>query len=175
MVALLRAVNVGGTGKIGMADLRAVATACGHTDVRSYIQSGNLVFATEVGDPETVAAGLEAAIAAAGDVRPAVIVRTRKELASVVTGNPYVRRGEDPTHLHAVFYRTPEEASIRLPDIKVYAPEKAVAKGRERYLLLPGGMGRSKLAVDLNRGAGGRGTARNWRTVTKLLEMAGEG
>jgi uncharacterized protein (DUF1697 family) len=178
MVALLRGVNVGGRGKLPMADLRAVATACGYGGVRTYIQSGNLVLTADDPAPATgdVARTLRRAIAAATDVDPAVIVRTAAELVAVAAANPFLRRGEDPDKLHVVFLEGPAEGALDDVDLPAFAPEEAVATGREVYLFLPDGMGRSKLAVEIGRKGrpAKEGTARNWRTVTRLLAMAGE-
>ncbi len=172
MVALLRGVNVGGRSKLAMADLRNAATACGHERVRSYIQSGNLVFATSTTSTQAIADQLGEVIADRTQVRPEVMVRTRDELADVVARNPYVQRGDDAAHLHVVFASGEAEKSLAFIDLARYAPEEAAAVGRQLYLLLPSGMGRSKLAADLARVKGPSGTTRNWRTVTKLLEMA---
>ena len=174
MVALLRGVNVGGKGKLAMADLRTAAEACGYDNVRTYIQSGNLVFVAPSGSPQAVAERLRETIAATTQVQPEVIVRTRDELAAVVKQNPYAQRGEDAAHMHVVFAGGEEEASLGSIDLAPYAPEEAVAIARQLYLFLPTGMGRSKLAADLARGKGPSGTTRNWRTVNKLLEMADE-
>jgi len=171
MVALLRGVNVGGRSSLAMADLRAIAEGCGHDDVRTYIQSGNVVFATTKRSPDAVARELEAAIAEATSVHPDVVVRTRAQLAKVVDANPFLQRGEDEKHLHVVFM-APGGAEPKLPDLDPFLPEELAVVGTERYLFLPGGMGRSKLAAALSRQKGAVGTARNWRTVTKLLEMA---
>lgn len=172
MVALLRAVNVGGGGKLPMADLRAVATECGFDDVATYVQSGNLVFTTREDDGAVVAATLRAALAAATGVDTDVMVRTRGELRNVVDANPFVDRTDDPTRLHVVF--TAETAEVPDLDATAFLPEEVAAIGRELYLYLPGGIGRSKLAVRVTGRKGPRGTARNWRTVTTLLEMVSE-
>ena len=174
MVALLRGVNVGGKGKLAMADLRAAAEACGYENVRTYIQSGNLVFVAPPGSALVVAERLRETIADTTQVQPQVIVRTRDELAAVVEQNPYAQRGEDAAHLHVVFAGGEDEASLGSIDLAAYAPEEAAAVGRQLYLFLPSGMGRSKLAVDLARHTGPSGTTRNWRTVNKLMEMADE-
>jgi uncharacterized protein (DUF1697 family) len=175
MVALLRGVNVGGKSSLSMSDLRAVAESCGYEHVRTYIQSGNLVFeAPARATSATVAKQLELAIADATVVEPEVVARTRAELAAAVDGNPFASRGEDPAHLHVVFTTGQAKASLGSIDLAGYAPEEAAAVGQHLYLFLPSGMGRSKLAADLSRRRGSTGTARNWRTVTKLLGMAGE-
>jgi uncharacterized protein (DUF1697 family) len=121
-----------------------------------------------------VARRLAAAIAAGTSVAPAVLVRTRSQLAKVVRDSPFLARGEDPTHLHVTFTDKPAAAGVARLDLPAYAPEEAIAIGKELHLLLPNGMGRSKLAVDLARQKGAVGTTRNWRTVTTLVGMADE-
>ena len=173
MVALLRGINVGGRGKLPMADLRAIATDLGFDDVATYIQSGNLVLSTSA-SAASVTRDLAAAIAAGTSVTPAVLVRTRSQLAKVVRDNPFLARGEDAAHLHVTFTDGPAAAVVAQLDLPGYAPEEAIAVGKELHLFLPNGMGRSKLAADLARQKGPVGTTRNWRTVTTLLAMADE-
>jgi uncharacterized protein (DUF1697 family) len=171
MVALLRGVNVGGRGKLPMADLRAIAEDLGYGEVATYIQSGNLVLTTSA-SAATVARDLAAAIAAGTSVAPAVVVRTRSQLAKVVRDSPFLARGEDEGHLHVTFTDGPASAAVAGLDLAPYAPEEATAIGKELHLFLPNGLGRSKLAADLSRQKGTVGTTRSWRTVTKLLAMA---
>ena len=164
MVALLRGINVGGRTTLPMADLRRVATDLGYGDVATYIQSGNLLLRT--GRRATqVARELASGIASLGGVAPEVTVRTRSELAEVVADNPFIRRGEDPARCHVLF----DDGPVSVP-LGAHAPEEAVAAGREIYLFLPNGVGRSPLAKELTRATAG--TMRSWRTVTKLLELA---
>jgi uncharacterized protein (DUF1697 family) len=170
MVALLRGVNVGGKNKLAMADLRNIAEECGLGQVRTYIQSGNLVCTSVETSTEIVADELRRAIAEHTDVRPNVIVRTRDELAAVVQQNPFARR--DQAHLHVVFIGGSDDASLGPVDADAYAPEEAAVVGQHLYLYLPSGMGRSKLAADLARHGGSNATTRNWRTVISLLELA---
>jgi uncharacterized protein (DUF1697 family) len=174
MVALLRGINVGGRTRLTMAQLREVAESCGCEQVRTYIQSGNVVFASAERDTEVVAETLQAAITNQTSVSPVVMVRTRDELARVVAKNPFLARGADPAHLHVVFTDGPAEPVVGSIDLARYEPEDAAVFGRQLYLFLPGGMGRSKLAADLGRQKSPNGTARNWRTVTKLLAIAAE-
>ena len=173
MVALLRGVNVGGKGSLAMADLRAIATELGYDAVATYIQSGNLVLATG-GSGAKVSKELAAAIAASSSVQPAVVVRTRSQLAKVVAGNPFLERGEDPDKVHVVFMDGSAKAALAKVDLPKYEPDEAIPVGSELHLFLPNGVGRSKLAADLGRQKGAVGTQRSWRTVTKLLEMADE-
>ena len=171
MVALLRGVNVGGKGSLPMADLRRVATDLGYDDVATYIQSGNLVLRTS-DSASKVTNDLASAIAGLGGVKPAVMVRSRSQLAKVVDANPFLRRGEDASLCHVTFMETAASGALGALDLDKYEPEEAKAVGKELFLFLPGGMGRSKLAADLARNKQAVGTTRNWRTVTKLLEMA---
>jgi len=172
MVALLRGVNVGGATRVPMADLRRVVTDAGYGAVRTYVNSGNVLLTTGGTDTEEVAAVLRAAFAEAFDLAPDVVVRTREELHAVVGANPFLDRDDDPTHHHVVFL--PGTQVARVPDVEVTGPEDLAAAGRELYLYLPHGIGRSELAARLSRRGGPRGTSRNWRTVTTLARMADE-
>ncbi|MBO3088668.1 DUF1697 domain-containing protein [Cellulomonas dongxiuzhuiae] len=172
MVALLRGVNVGGTTRVPMADLRRVVVEAGYGAVRTYVNSGNVVLTADGTDTEAVAATLRAACAAAFPVAPDVVVRTRDELHAVLAANPFLDRDDDPTHHHVVFLSG--TAPARDPDVEVTPPEDLAVAGREVYLYLPHGIGRSPLAARLARRPGPAGTSRNWRTVTTLARMADE-
>lgn len=177
-VALLRGINVGGRNKVAMAELRDVVSSLGHTDVATYIQSGNVVF-TAVGDTRRLGADLERAIAESLGVSPSVVVISRDELAQVVRDNPYPDES-NPKAVHVVFLpkRAGREAAGALGEILERAADaggRDTAKlvGRVIYLHTPDGFGRSKLAEFLMRSARPElvGTARNWATVTRLLDM----
>ncbi len=178
-VALLRGVNVGGNNKLAMADLRAAVASLGHTDVATYIQSGNVVFTAREADTAALAAALEQAIAQACGVRPRVVVLSRDELGQVVRDNPY-QAEPNPRYVHAVFFSEQPGAAVR--EQIATAERQAAGKGgrdevtmvgRTLYLHTPDGYGRSELAARLNRAGGGAaaGTARNWATVTRLLAL----
>jgi uncharacterized protein (DUF1697 family) len=180
-VALLRGINVGGHNKVAMADLRDMAAALGHTDVATYIQSGNVVFTSAQTDTASMAHALEREIADRLGVRPAVVVVSGAELAQVMADNPFP--GEiDNKALHAVFCRDEIDsgdvghvaaAAQRARDAG--SRDEAVVVGRTLYLRTPDGMGRSDLAARLARSrVQNAGTARNWATVTKLMAMLGE-
>src|SRR5690606_21637649 len=111
-----------------MSDLRTVAERCGYEDVRTYIQSGNLVLRTKERRPATVATTLRDALAEAVGLEEPVVVRTRAQLQAVVDRNPYLQQGEDPAHLHVVFLE--RKGSIAL-DLEAYAPEHATVVGEE--------------------------------------------
>jgi uncharacterized protein (DUF1697 family) len=177
-VALLRGINVGGRNKVAMSALRQVVASLGHSEVATYIQSGNVVFSSPLTDTGRLAADIEKAIAERMKVRPRVIVLSRDELAAVVADNPY----PDEPHarrLHAVF-RDAEpgpEALAALAAAQASAAargggDEARFVGRTLYLHTPDGYGRSELAAQLaRRPATSAGTARNWATVTRLLGL----
>ena len=168
-VGLLRGINVGGNNKLPMADLRALCEGAGFTDVRTYVQSGNVVFGAK-GAEKTVAQKLHGAIAAATGLDLVLTLRTGAELRAIVAGNPFPAIS-DGTKLHAMFLSAPPGEITVGPD--AYPPDTYVVAGREIYLALPDGMGRSKLAEVLGRQKALKGaTARNWKTVLALTEMA---
>jgi uncharacterized protein (DUF1697 family) len=173
LVALLRGINVGGKGALPMATLREVAEGLGYEDVRTYIQSGNLVLTTK-DSAAKVEQRLAKAVADLGGVTPDVAVRTPAQLAQVVEASPFLARGEDPAHLHVLFLIDAGTKTGTFEDLKRDEGEELVTIGQEVHLFLPNGVGRSPLALALGK-RGPRGTMRNWRTVTKLLAMAGDG
>jgi uncharacterized protein (DUF1697 family) len=183
-VALLRGINVGGGGKIVMADLRQVVNALGHRDVATYIQTGNVVFTTSRTDIAALARELEAEIAARFGVKTSAIVLSRPELAEVVDRNPYPAE-PNPRFVHVVFLPgEPDEAmSLALTDAVAAAaglgsPDRAVLLGRAVYLHTPDGFGISELARSLllkRSSPVAAGTARNWATVTKVLSLCDAG
>jgi uncharacterized protein (DUF1697 family) len=170
-IALLRGVNVGGKSLVSMAELRSLFTSLGFGDVQTYVQSGNVVFAAR-GKAERLAARIEREIAAAFDVKPAVILRTPAELERAAKGNPYARA--DTSKLHVVFLdRAPTKSALAKLDPDRSPGDELTVKRREIYLHLPKGAGRSKLTLDyLERVLGVRGTQRNWKTLLKLIELS---
>lgn len=165
LVALLRAVNVGGTGMLPMVDLAALCTDIGFADVRTYIQSGNVVFWTALSD-EKAAATLAKALAAHMGQPVDVIVRDAQALARILQRNPF--RDEEPARV--VVLCCAERVPKGLVD-GLTGPdgELVVAGERDVYIHYPNGQGRSKLKLPK---ALGICTARNVNTVTKLLAMA---
>jgi uncharacterized protein (DUF1697 family) len=177
-IALLRGINVSGRNKVVMADLRQVAAALGHTEVATYIQSGNLVFTSPDDSTTSLADALEQQIARSLAVHPAVVVLPRAGLAQVIADNPFPREAS-PKCVHAVFRRqdmTPDAiAAIMTAQQSARAKgslDEVVIVGQTLYLHTPGGLGRSELAAQLARTSGQTGgTARNWATVTRLMAM----
>lgn len=174
-IALLRAINVGGTKKLLMADLRAMFEAAGCTDVRTYIQSGNVVFRAEPALAERIPALIEAEIATTKGFQVPVVTRAAAELDAVVIGNPFLASGADSAQLHVGFLaEAPTTARIAELDPDRSPQDAFEVRGREVYLHFPNGTARSKLTVDyFDRTLGTTITIRNWRTIGKLREMAG--
>lgn len=170
VIALLRAVNVGGR-KVTSAQLKAVATGLGHASVVTYVNSGNLVLVPT--DDADVATGLSAALADELGFDVPVIARTLEEWDAVVSDVPLPT--DDPTHLVAVFWDGPVATTTSDFDPSRYGRETVAWAGRETYAYYPDGQGRSKLTIDvLSKAAGRVGTARNWNTVLALQKLARE-
>jgi uncharacterized protein (DUF1697 family) len=181
-VALLRGINVGGRNRVAMAALREVVQSLGHTEVATYIQSGNVVFTSADADTARIAGALERAIADRLGVRPKVVVLTRDQLARVVADNPFPDES-NPRHVHAVFRNEPpgpdELAAVAAAEQRARdqrSRDQARVVGGTLFLHTPDGLGRSELAAELTRVGRSRtaelaGTARNWATVQKLLAL----
>lgn len=168
-VALLRGVNVGGHNKVPMAQLRQTVESIGATNVATYIQSGNVVLTSPL-SAQQLRAALERVIAEQLGVNPTVMTRTADELAAVVEQTPYPEAADNTVHI-AFLHEPPGDATIeRLHAIET-GDETLAVRGREIYLHLPKGLGRSKLADEMGRQLKQPTTMRNWRTVNKLLEM----
>jgi len=169
-IGLLRGINVGGRARLTMADLRATAEGCGFTDVRTYVQSGNVVFRAN-GSAKKVGSALRSAIATATELDPAIAMRTARQLTTVIEQCPF----DDVANVHVAFLvdGVPKEAPEPKLDAAALLPEEFAVRSRETYLYLPNGLGRSKLAEALTRGKSTHhATMRNWRTVTALATMA---
>ena len=182
-VALLRGINLGGKNKVAMSDLRTLVTELGHADVSTYIQSGNVLFTARAdADTSTLATVMTEAISVRLGVNSPVVVVSRSGLAEIVAANPFP--GEpDPRRVHAVVLSEPPwpELETKLDAARAKSAaagggDQVVAVGRTLYLHTPEGYGRSILAEALLRivsspKSGATGTARNWATMTKLLEL----
>lgn len=174
-VALLRGVNLAGRNKVSMPELRSALESLGLEDVVTYIQSGNVVFRNRGGRAPQLAGRIERQIAEAFGIEVVVILRTPAELAKIARGNPFLRSGADPSKLHVLFLSgKPTTKAVEQLDPKRSPPDEFKLAGREIYLHMPNGFGRSKLTVDyFERRLGVDASARNWRTLTKLLDLAG--
>ena len=168
-VALLRGINVGGRRKVPMADLRAVAEALGLEDPRTYVASGNLVFASEEA-PDVMEARLERGIEARFGFHVDVIVRAADEWAGYCEANPFPEEsGRAPNLvLLVVGKQAPDEEALKRLRARATAEEKVELRGDAIWIWFANGAGRSKIGLAPGRGVW---TSRNWRTVVKLKEM----
>lgn len=175
LIALLRAVNVGGR-KLPMAELRALCGELGWEDVETYIQSGNVVFRAE-GGSGAIEARLEKAIQARFDLDVPVIVRSAAQWAGYAEANPFPQVARDaPNRLHLLVSKAPPKADAAATLMERARDGESVrAAGGALWFHYPEGAGTSKLTPALiDRASGSPSTARNWRTVVKLKEMAEE-
>jgi uncharacterized protein (DUF1697 family) len=163
-IVFLRAVNVGGTGKLPTGDLKQLCERAGFRNVRTYIASGNVV-ADRDGAEAKAKAVLEAELQAYAGKPVGVILRTAAEMAKVVANNPFPNRSASRTVAIFLDHAPPCDA---LKDIKGQANEEVRPGAREIYVHYPDGIGRSKLRIP----AANDGTARNMNTVAKLASMA---
>jgi uncharacterized protein (DUF1697 family) len=163
-VALLRAINVGGTGKLPMTELKAMCADAGFADVQTYIASGNVVFSSKLGAPK-VKAALEKRLHAYAGKPVGVAVRSADEIAAVLKANPFPKA--PPNTTVAIFLDEPPPKDA-LKDVKGQQDEQMRLGKREIYVAYGSGMGRSKLKIP----AAANGTARNLNTIAKLAELA---
>ena len=173
LILLLRGVNLGSTNRVPMAQLRSALEDAGFEDVATYVQSGNIVLSS--GDSAArVAGAVERLIDEEFGLKIPVVVRTRAELARVVERNPLAKVAENPKRYQVSFLeKKPSAALVRKLEEAAAPAERVVAHGREIYAWHPDGVARSKLWAALaGKGLGVTATARNWTTVTKLLELA---
>jgi uncharacterized protein (DUF1697 family) len=172
-VALIRGINVTGNNLIKMERLRALFERCGCTNVRTYIQSGNVVFDSKKTASRCVQS-IEEFLADELGKSIAVHVRTSAELGAIVAANPFAKeKNIEPARLAVSFLSGPP-ARERLATLKAVESgrDRFVARGNEIYVHCPDGFGRSKLAAALDRVLSTKSTSRNWNTVTTLFEMA---
>ena len=162
-VGLLRAVNVGGTGKLPMEELRRLCEDCGFANVQTYIASGNLVFAVEASEAE-VQARLQSALQDYAGKPVGVLVRSGAEMSAVLAANPFVERASNLVH---VTFLDAAPSAHALTSVSGRADEEITIGRRELYVFYPQGQGSSKLKLP----AAKAGTARNINTVAKLAEM----
>jgi uncharacterized protein (DUF1697 family) len=163
-IALLRAVNVGGTGKLPMAELKAMCAAEGFSQVATYIASGNVVFSARPSAAK-VKAALEKRLSAYAGKPVGVAIRTADEMAEILAANPFPKAA--PNRTVAIFLDDPPPRGA-LADIRGQKDEELKLGRREIYVHYGAGRGQSKLVIP----AGRSGTARNMNTIAKLIELA---
>lgn len=172
-VVLLRGINLGSHRRIAMADLRSLLSGAGHADVRTHLQSGNVLL-TGTESAESLRELVHWQIRDELGMDVPVVVRTRDELADVVRRNPLGDVADDFKRLQVSFLSAePEPEAARRLEAADLAPERVVISGREIYAWHANGIQASPLARMLSdKRLGVTATARNWSTVTKLLELA---
>jgi uncharacterized protein (DUF1697 family) len=173
-VALLRGINVGGHKPVSMADLRDLLTQLGLGDVRSLLQSGNLVFSVNGRTPAQLERLLEETTATRLGLETDFFVRTAREWKGVVAHNPFPKEAaRDPGHLVAMFLKdAPSVTGVKALQQAITGPEVVAPGGKHLYIVYPNGIGRSRLTNALiDKQLGTRGTGRNWNTVLKLARL----
>jgi uncharacterized protein (DUF1697 family) len=174
-VAMLRGINLAGRHRVPMAELRTLLTDAGYEDVRTYVQSGNIVL-TSPAKPADVERDLRGRISERFGFDVPVVVRNRTQLKRVIELDPIDDAADDPKRYQVTFLaaKLPADVATRLQE-RMIESERFVARGREIYTWHPEGVARSKLAGAIaDKRPGVTAKARNWTTVTTLLRMASE-
>lgn len=174
-IALLRGINVGGHKLVAMADLRDLLTQLGLSDVRTLLQSGNLVFRGTARTSAQLKRLLETGVEKRLGLRTDFFVRSAEDWNAVIARNPFRQEAEDdPSHLVVLFLKeAPIVGTVEALQAAITGPEVVRAHGRHAYIVYPNGIGRSRLTTALiEKTLGTRGTARNWNTVQKLGALA---
>jgi uncharacterized protein (DUF1697 family) len=174
-IALLRGINVGKAKRIPMADLRALVEGLGFTDVRTLLNSGNVVFSGTRRSPRTIAASLAAAIRQQFGFDVPVVVITDQELRAIAADNPLSLTGRDPSRFLVAFVNDPEvleQAAVLLES--EWAPEAVAVGSKAVYLWCANGIIESKVAKAFAAATGDAATSRNWATVCKLQKAVGQ-
>ena len=177
VISMLRGVNVGGHNKVDMGALRRLYESLKFQDPRTYVQSGNVIFRSKEKIPPALAKKIQNAIERKFNCCPEIILRTADELRKAIAATPFpASRGLEPGKILLTFLNAEPgpEANATLLKLKNH-PEEIHLKGRELYIYFPNGAGRSKLPwSSIAELLKTQGTARNWNSVTKLLEIAEE-
>jgi uncharacterized protein (DUF1697 family) len=170
---LLRGVNVGGKNKLPMKDLTVMFGEAGCSEVRTYIQSGNVIFRADPAVAEILPGSISARIAERFALRVPLVVRTTAQMAEVVASNPFLAAGAPEETLHVLFLADqPDAGNVADLDPDRSPPDQFMVRGREVYLRLPNGAGNTKLGSGyFDAKLATIGTQRNWRTVTTLLTL----
>lgn len=170
-IVLLRGINAGGHRKVAMADLRALLSGLGYTDVATYVQSGNAVLTADEPDPEAVGAAVRKAVHDQLGLDVPVMVRTADQFRAVVAANPLPV--EDPSVFLVLFCSEPVDAAgLAAIDPATHPRERIAVTPTEVFTHHERGVREAKLPAVVGRHCPGTITARNWRTVLRLLEMA---
>lgn len=173
-MGLLRGINVGGKNKLSMKDLAAVFTACGCANVSTYIQSGNVVFDADASTVDQLRDDVSTRILKAHGLTVPVVVRSRDEIAAVPSQNPYASRAIDDAKFYVYFLRdAPTAAAVADLHPDRSPGDEFTVIGRDIYVWLRTGAADTKLTnAWFDRQLATVSTARNWRTVNKLIELS---
>jgi len=172
-IALFRGINVVGRHVIPMRALAAGLERGGFREVRTYIQSGNAVFRSPMRSPAAIAERIATIVADGHGFRPRIVVLSTPELVAAAAANPFHEANAKPASVHLFFLAAvPSRPNFDLLNRVRAGAEAFKLSGKVLYLFTPDGFGRSKLAAQIERCIRVDATARNWRTVTKLVEMA---
>jgi uncharacterized protein (DUF1697 family) len=176
-VALLRGINVGGQKSIKMTDLKNAFEALGFGNVKTYVQSGNVIFDAEPSDTSKLAGYIEDMVSRTYGFQVKTMIRTEDELAGIVCNNPFTKDPDlDQDKLHVTFLSDrPESNTVAALAVKKEENEQFSIIGREVYLYCPNGYGNTKLNnVLFEKKLNAIATTRNWKTVNRVLEIAGQ-
>lgn len=172
-IALFRGINVGGKNILPMASLKCDLESLGLKAVRTYIQSGNVVFRSASKSAAALAKNIAARIRDQHGFEPRVLLLSRKALQQAIERNPFPEAAAEPKTLHFFFLERPApKPDVAALDAAQSPTEKYALEDRVFYLYAPDGVGRSKLAAGVERHLHVAATARNYRTVAKLAELA---
>lgn len=171
-IALLRGINVGGKKRIKMADLVEALEPLSLKNIKTYLQSGNVIFEYNSIDSDEIAQDIKDKIIDKFGISVNVIIRTEEELESIINGNPFVKNPNiEIDKLHITFLQKLPDSTVL--DLKKSENEKFEVIGREIYLYLPNGYGRTKLTNNIfEKKLNTIATTRNWKTISKLRELS---
>jgi uncharacterized protein (DUF1697 family) len=174
-IALLRGINVSGHRMIKMDELKKMLGDLNFTNIRTYIQSGNIIFDSEKNNSAYLEKQIEEKILNHFDFHVPVVIRTRAELDHIHNNNPFLGKRSEPTDkLHVTFFpEEPEPDHLKKIERHLFLPDEFIESGREVYLFCPNGYGRTKLTNQFFESKLKlMATTRNWRTIETLLQMS---
>lgn len=174
-IALLRGINIGNKNRIKMADLRTIFESIGFKDVKTYLQSGNVIFKYDSSNIVEITSNIESKMNQTFGFSINVIIRTDDEFESIINNNPFIKDPDvELDKLHVTFLKElPDKGTILNLDINKNENEKFEVNGREIYIYLPNGYARTKLTNNIfEKKLKTIATTRNWKTTNKLLEMS---
>ena len=175
-IAFLRGINVGGRNRLPMRDLTAMVVDAGCSNVRTYIQSGNVLYQPGTALGDDIPSAISSSILSRFGYRIPVIARTAQELREIVRANPFVKSGADTDKLHVVFLaEQPDTPRVEALDSNRSPGDEFTVLGREVHLYCPDGLARTRLTNSyFDSALSTISTVRNWRTVLRLLDMVEE-